>query len=198
MRIKKSIVFWVTLVLFLAGAGAKLFFFQPIFVPQDFVDARQNSINVSQIIVRLSADSLVDLSHIGLLDKQGKTKEALDLVNKAIENNRQARTEAVKLSDYLEVMSKNLPNISPWRAKDLATEALGYEVSLINHLITYNDHLNQLFKTLEDKFNNKGGNVEVQISFLLNRINEEGDSINILNRKFNDTMIKFDKLTSSS
>lgn len=198
MRIKKSIIFWVTLVLFLVGVGTKLFFFQPVFVSKDFVDARQNSINVSQVIVRLSADSLVNLSHIGLLDKEGKTKEALDLVDKAIENNRQAREQAVKLSAYLEVMSKNLPTLSPWRARDLATEALGYEVSLINHLITYNDRLNQLFKTLEDKFNNKGSNVEVQIAFLLNRINEEGDSINILNRKFNDTMIKFDKLTSSS
>ncbi len=198
MRIKKSIIFWVALVLFLAGAGAKLFFFQPISVPQDFIDARQNSINVSQIIVRLSADSLVDLSRLGLLDKEGKIKEALNLVNKAIENNRQAREQAVKLSDYLEVMSKNLPDLSPWRAKDLATEALGYEVSLINHLITYNDYLNQLLQVLQDKFNNRGGNVEVQISFLINRINEEGDSINILNRKFNDTMIKFDKLTSKN
>lgn len=198
MRIKKSIIFWIALLLFLVGAGAKLFFFQPISVPQDFIDARQNSINVSQIIVRLSADSLVDLSHIGLLDKQGKTKEALDLVSKAIENNRQAREQAVKLSDYLEVMSKNLPNLSPWRAKDLATEALGYEVSLINHLISYNDELNQLLHVLEDKFSKKLENVEIQIAFLLNRINEEGDAINILNRKFNDTMIKFDKLTSSS
>jgi len=198
VRIKKSIIFWIALLLFLVGAGAKLFFFQPISVPQDFIDARQNSINVSQIIVRLSADSLVDLSHIGLLDKQGKTKEALDLVSKAIENNRQAREQAVKLSDYLEVMSKNLPNLSPWRAKDLATEALGYEVSLINHLISYNDELNQLLHVLEDKFSKKLENVEIQIAFLLNRINEEGDAINILNRKFNDTMIKFDKLTSSS
>ena len=196
MRIKKSIIFWAALVLFLAGTGAKLFFFQPISVPQDFIDARQNSTNVGQAIVRFSSDSLVNLSHIGLLDKQGKSKEALDLVSKAIEDNRQAREQAVKLSSYLEVMSKSLSTISPWRAKDLATEALGYEVSLINHLITYNDHLNQLFNVIEDKLNKKSGNAEVQITFLLNRINEEGDSINILNRKFNDTMIKFDKLTT--
>ena len=198
MRIRKKTIVWGIVVLFLGALAVKYLFFQPIIVPKDFIDARQNSINVAQTITRLSNDSLVDISRIGQLDKAGRIKDALDLVSKAIKDNQQARVEAVKLSAYLEVMAKNLQDISPYGARDLATEALGYEVTLINHLITYNDYLNQLFNVLQEKFEGKNGNADAQIKSWINKVNKVGEEINTLNKKYNDTMIKFDKLTSKT
>lgn len=197
MKIRKKTILWGVITLFLVGAGAKFLFFQPINVPKDFLDARQRSINIAQGIARLASDSLIDLSRIGQLDGAGKIKEALSLVTKSLNDNQQARAEAIKLSATLEVMAKNLPEISPYRARDLATEGLGYEVTLINHLITYNDYLNQLLSVLQEKFAGRGdGGVDAQIKKWINKINDEGEAINVLNRKYNDTMIKFDKVTS--
>lgn len=197
MHIRKKTIIWIIIAVFMVGVGVKFLFFQPINVPKDFNDARQKSINIAQAIARLSSDSLVDISRIGGLDQAGRIKEALDLVKKTIRDNQQARAEAVNLSATLEVMAKNLPEISPYRARDLATEGLGYEVTLINHLITYNDYLNQLLQVLEQKFAKQGDSgTDTQIKDWIHRINGEGDAINVLNKKYNDAMLGFDKLTS--
>lgn len=198
MRIRKSIVFWVAAVLFLGGLAVQYLFLEPIFVPKDFSDARQRGTDIAQTIVRLTSDSLVDLSRISQAEKNEDFQQIIDLVAKALTNNAQARAEAVRLSATLEVMAKTMPQISPWRARDLATEALSYEVSLINHLITYNDYLNQLLQLLQKNFNAGQNGSHDAIVDWLNRINEEGEAINTLNKKFNDTMVKFDKITSKS
>lgn len=196
MKVRKKTIIWGIIVVFLGVWAITSLFFQPINVPKDFIDARQKSINLAQTITRFSSDTLVDISRIAQLDQAGRTGEALNLVAKGLENNKKAREEAIKLSTTLEVMAKNLPEISPYRARDLTAEALGYEVTLINHLITYNDYLNQLFQVLQEKFEGKNVKVESQIENWIKKINEAGEAINVLNKKYNDTMIKFDKLTS--
>lgn len=195
-RLRTSYMLWIALVALLIGVVVKFLFFQPINVPKDFADARQRSVNIAQGIARMSSDSLVDISRIAGLDRAGHTGEAVAIVQKAIFTNQQARAQAVQLSATLEVMVKNLGEISPYGARDLATEALGYEVTLINHLIMLNDYLNQLFTVLQDKFHKMNFVTETDIAHWINLVNGEVDAISVLNRKYNDTMLKFDRKTA--
>lgn len=199
MRLRKSIIFWAAVAVLLSGVAARYLIWQPKFVPTEFIQARQRGINVSQAIARLTSDSLVDLSTIGGLEQTGRPREAVGLVTKALEANNQARQQALQLSATLETMAKKLPEISPARARDRAAEALGYEVTLINHLITYNEYLHQLLETVEKKLSSGGAdekNGDSQISYWLNLINDETDAINMLNKKFNVAMEEFDRLTA--
>lgn len=197
-RLRTSYILWIAVGVLLIGGVVKFLFFQPINVPKDFADARQRSVNIAQGIARMSSDSLVDISRTAGLDKAGRIGEAMAIVQKAIITNQQARAQAVQLSATLEVMAKNLGEISPYGARDLATEALGYEVTLINHLITLNDYLNQLFIVLQDKFHKTNFVTESDVAHWINLVNGEVDAISVLNRKYNDTMIKFDHKTSRS
>ena len=193
-RVRRAVA--VVVLVFFVGWGIRYFFFQPSFVPRDFADARQRSYNIAQAIVKLSSDSLVDLSHIAGLDRAGKAAEALAVVQQAIGDNLQARQEAVQLSATLEVMAKNLPEIMPSRGRNLATEGLGYEVNLINHLITYNDYLSQLLAVLQDKFDGTITNADFQIKKWISLINDESEAINGLNKKYTDVMLQFDRVTA--
>jgi len=163
-------------------------------VPIQFSQARISGAKIADEVVRLSSLSLGNLEVINKYDRDGDYQAALRLVEEELERNRQARQEAMQLSQYLDQMAKALPEIKPRRARDLATEAVGQEVNLINHLLARNELLQQLFELLKQKFEkNQGG--DGHLKELINKINEEAIAINRLNNHFNSTMERFDALT---
>lgn len=159
-------------------------------VPEEFLRARQEASLVAQDIVNISNNSGNTFGEIARLDKEGKYKEALVLVSRELENNRQARAKAISLSMQLETMAKNLDKISPSSAGQKALEAISSETALISRLIDYNDYLTQLLGALQDKFMGKSDGDK--ISELIGKINDETGAINDLNVKFNETMNEFD------
>ena len=130
------------------------------------------------------------LNEIAELDKEGKYTEALVLISQELKRNRQAREKAIKLSVQLETMAKNLSQISPASASQVALQAISSETALISRLITYNEYLTQLLEVLREKFLGKSDGDK--ILELLVKINGEIQAINDLNRKFNEVMGEFD------
>lgn len=163
---------------------------EPKTIPPDFLKARQEASLIAQEIVALSNESANNLKEIALLDQERDYSGALSLVSRELGRNRQARERAIELSVQLEIMTRNLAQISPSSISQLALQALTSETALISRLITYNDYLSQLLEVLRGKFLDK--NDGDKIPELIDKINEEAYSINELNQKFNDLMKEFD------
>lgn len=166
-------------------------------MPLEFVEARIAGAQVAAKIVELASLSLQNLQTISLLESDRNYEEAIAAVGQEVIRNKEARQEAVRLSNYLDQMAKNLSDIKPRRARDLATEAVGLEVQLINRLISYNDELNNLFELLKAKFENKIKNGEDRLRELVLLLNQETNTINNLNQKFIKLMTEFDQATSA-
>ena len=195
MTNKLKIGLWFVFVAALVIFGVYRFWWGGKLVPGNFAQLRIDGAKVADNIARLSSVSLGSLEAISKYDKEKKFEEALKLVEDELTRNREARQEAFKLSNYLDQMARLLEEIRPRRARDLATQALGQEVNLINRLIVRNDLLEQLFGVLKIKFEGKSQNSEERIKILVSNINEEAIAINRLNKHLNLTMEKFDALT---
>ncbi len=174
----------------------RFFIYAPKIVPSPFLEARKEGANISQAIVGLTEDSNRRLQLIGTLENVSDYDQALRLVLKNLESNKEIRDRAFELSRRLETMAGAISAIEPKEAQFKAQEAIAAELSLISKLISYNQLLNQLLEVLRAKIiaGTNGGRLEGagEISALVERINEEIAVINGLNRKFNDTMGEFD------
>jgi hypothetical protein len=103
--------------------------------------------------------------------------------------------EAIRLSEQLTVMAEQAPRIRPDYAKELATEAVASEVALVSRLIYYNNYLAQLFETLKVKFEKPWTTyLDGQVNDLINKINDEAQAINELNKKFLASMAELDRI----
>ncbi len=165
------------------------------FVPEEFVNSRIAGAVIAENIVKMSNDTLKSLETISQDENRRNYQSAIDTVYRELDHNKSARNEAIKLSNYLNQMAGSLSDIKPRKARDLATEAVGEEINIINHLISYNDHLNQLFELLKAKFEGKIQNREDRLKELLLLMNQEANSINNLNQRFKLAMEEFDALT---
>jgi len=166
------------------------------YIPQEFVEAKARSAEIAQRITNLSSQSLSGLEQINNLDKSKDYSEAVILASNKLVQNRETREEAIKLASQMEKMAAGLPEIKPAKARQIATEAIGYEVALVSRLISYNDFFNQLFDTLIKKFKNEESDANSKTQELINKINDEAQAINELNSKFNRAIAELDKVFS--
>ena len=152
--------------------------------------ARQEAASIALVIVGMSDQSATNIDRISELDAEHKYREALTLVTDEIQRNNEARQKAIELSNQLEKMANNLSGIYPVSSAQVALQAVSSETTLISRLITYNDYLNQLLDVLRRKFAGQiDGN---EVPELVQKINNEAQAINDLNREFNDQMKIFD------
>lgn len=185
-------VFFTALVIF----GVYKFLGGGRFVPKEFVEARAQGSIVADRVAWLSSASLQNLQKVSELEKNSQYQEAIDVVSQELARNKEARDEAIKLSNYLDQMAKLLSEIKPREARDKAAEAVGVEIQVINRLISYNEYLSNLFELLKAKFEGKIKNDNDRLKELLLLINQETNYINSLNKRFNEGMQEFDKLVS--
>ena len=172
---------------------AQSFWLEDKNVPEEFVEARVDGAVIARKIVFLAHQSLAGLEQISQFDEKKNYSSALKLVAQELERNSEARKEAVVLSNQLGTMATLLSAIEPAGARTLATEAVGYEVQLVNHLISYHETLNELFELLRGKFEGRIHNSEHKVKKLVEEINNEIKIINKLNQKFDSSMERFDK-----
>lgn len=162
-------------------------------VPDEFLSARQEASLIAQDIIRFSDQTANNISKISDFDKEEKYEDALNLIAKEIDHNRQAREKAISLSAQLEKMAQNISGIEPPEAAQIAIQAVSSETALISRLISYNDYLLQLLEVLRQKFSEEK-NINGRIAELVAKINGESKAINDLDKNFNQLMAKFDKL----
>lgn len=163
-------------------------------IPMEFLQARQESSLIAENIVSISGRTAKSINQISELDKNKNYTEALNLISEELNNNREARENAIKLSSQLEIMAKNVSQISPTAAGQTALRAISSETALISRLINYNDYLVKLLEILQAKFLEKEKNSNDKITDLINKINEETRAINDLNNNFSTLMQEFDKI----
>lgn len=171
------------------------YFAEKSFVPQSFTDGRQQSAAISGDIVGLLNESLKNLETISQEDKNYHFSKALDLVYVELARTQESKKKASDLTAILEQMAKVLPAITPTQAKNLAIEAVSNEVSLVSHLLIYNDSLSGLLETLKYKFSGDIRYDSKDVQALVNNMNQEAEAINNLNDVFNQKMREFDSLT---
>ena len=162
-------------------------------VPGEFMQARQQASLVAKDIVSMSKDSTQHINEISALNKEQKYSDALTLVREEIDRNREIRDKAITLSSYLQTMTINVSAIKPKVSAEAALDAVSTEVTLIGHLLTYNDYLNQLLEITRGKITGDPEATEQNVSDLVKKINDESIVVNVLNEKFNEKMNVFDR-----
>jgi hypothetical protein len=162
-------------------------------VPGEFMQARQEASLVAIDIVSMSKDSAKHIDEISALNSGQKYPEALALVKDELNRNREIRDKAIALSSYLQTMTMNVSSIKPRGSAETALEAVSTEVTLIGHLLTYNDHLNQLLEIIRGRITGDPEASSQDVSDLVKKINDESVVVNALNETFNDKMNEFDR-----
>lgn len=177
--------------------GALLFgfvFAGPKVVPQEFAAAREKGTRLTEEIIFLAGASQNGLSEIEKYDAERNTSEALIATSRELLRNRDIRERAVNLSVELGKMAQALPGIKPGSARQIASEAIGYEVALVSRLIAYNDVLNQLFELLRAKFTGAVTETDGRVRALVADINAGANAANDLNKAFMGAMERFDEV----
>lgn len=165
------------------------------FLPGEFTEARLKGSRVASKIVELSRDNLALLNEVSKYDRDNNHPEALIAISNAIIQNRENQVEAIRLSEQLTTMAEQAPRIRPSRAREIATEAVASEVALVSRLLYYNNYLAQLFETLKVKFEKPWvAYLDGEVNNLINKINDEAQAINELNKKFLASMEELDQI----
>jgi hypothetical protein len=179
-----------------------IFFFrvdgtEEMFVPEELSEARMKSASISERIVDLSRDSIETLKEIRRAELAGEYNEALDLVMMEIEQNEQARKEALDLSYELTHIAERLEEVRPKEAAEVGLQATIYAAQITQRLINYNTYTLQLFDTLRSHFVAGSSSEEISASVqdIIVKMNEEAQAINALNGEYKEAMRKFDLLT---
>jgi len=197
MKLRSKFVSAIWLVAAIAALyGIGYFAIGRSFVPENFTAARKDGAEVAKSIVALTEESLKNLEGISALDREYKFKEALVLVQDELFRAEEARLKAIDLTKELDRMTTAVAGITPTKARNLAMEAVGHEVSLISHLIVYNDILNGLLRTLELKFSGDIRDDAQDVQKLVQNMNAETREINRLNALFNQKMEEFDRVVN--
>lgn len=166
------------------------------FVPSNFQTARQEGSEISAGIVAILGESVQSLDKIAEADKNYNFSRALRLVDDELEKVEKAKQKAAELTKVLDKMARAVQEITPKRARDLALEAVSSEISLISHLMIYNDTLTGILKTLQYKFSGDIRYDAKDVQTLVESLNKETREINALNDLFNEKMREFDEITS--
>ncbi len=197
MQLRKNIkgAIWLAVLAALLYLGGYLFIGRS-FVPSEFTEHRRQGAGIAKELVSLTEVSLSNLDEISEKDRQYKFGEALDLVRQELARAEEMRAKAFELTDVLTKMIPPAAQVEPEKASKLAIEAIGYEVSLINHFRSYNDILVGLFQTLEYKFSGDIRYDAEDVQNLIKGLNQEASEINRLNNLYNEKMAEFDKLVS--
>lgn len=192
MKVSVKTWIWIAIAATFAGVFGYYLIIGPKIVPDAFAGARKDAEHLTDEILFLADGSLASLNKIGELDAREDYSNALILTSGELIKNKDIRDRAVALSVALGKMAQDLPRVSPRKAREAASEAIGYEVALVGRLISYNDYLNQLFELLRAKFSGIAGYTDGKVQSLINEINAGANAVNGFNGAFKETMRKFD------
>lgn len=191
--IKKFRFFLVLLIVVgLSLGGWSIFSAGGNYIPQSFTDARRESAIVGEQIVSLSGESSSGIQQIQKLQADQKYNEALDAVVAERKRVSDMRDKGSELLASLSVMTQSLSEIQPEASRTSALQAINYETGIVNHLLTYNELLDQLMQLVASRVL-YGNDVSSKFNDLITQINIEISAVNDLNIKFTDAMAALEK-----
>ena len=190
---QKNILTLLTIGLILYGAGYLLL--SKVVLPQDFTDARIRAAKQAEELVLMLNESSKNLNLIAQSDRDFEFNKALSLTDEELLRAKQTKKKAGEINNELVTMLQSTPSISPVKARNLAMEAMSYEVSLLKKIIAYNDSLSALLQTLNYKFSGDIRYDADDVQKLIENMNDNAREINELNNLYNQRMKEFDEIT---
>ena len=192
---KKAItIVLVTVVLVVGVAFFSQYLKNRPFVPESFTEARIAGAAAAQKLGALLDASLANLVLIDQYDQRWDTTNALVIITQEINKSREKIDAAIALSTEMEKMARAITEIRPAAAKQIAFEAVSSGVAAATRIAAYNDYLIQLFDTLKAKFQGKLFDSGEKVKGLITQLNDQGNAINELNKKFTASLEDFDAL----
>ena len=191
-------VYSIALFAFVLVASGGYWYYQnkTVNVPPQFSEARSRAAEISERIAALTDESTNNLEKISDEDQAGNYERGLNLVLGEIDQNKRIREEAIKLSEELKIMASNLSEIRPKKAVEAGLQATTSGLELSQHLITYNDYTNQLLVLIQFRLEgNDSDALRARIEQQISRMNEEVKAVNELNKRYQEQMKDFDRLT---
>ncbi len=194
---RRKTLYAVLLAIVLAAGGAYWYSqSQEKYVPQEFSEARNRTVKISERIEQLTDASVVTLGQISTADQAGNYKRGLELVQQEVDRNEAIKEEAIQLSEELRVMALNLGAVKPKKATEAGLQAVTTGLELTQHLINYNNLAQELLTALQERLEkNSDPQTRQRIEQIILRMNEESETINGLNEKYQEEMREFDRLT---
>ncbi len=162
-------------------------------LPQDFIDARKSSSEVSQKIVDLTNATNGKIKSINLSDFNSETDQALISIKEARETNNEAYAQAFELSKNLQKLAESLNSIKSPISQRLAYEAVAVELSLVSEFITYTQSLNNFLDSLGRAISSNSLSERKISETYLKEVNGKVEKINNLNEEFLAKITAFDK-----
>jgi DNA repair ATPase RecN len=111
-----------------------------------------------------------------------------------MEKSIEIRNQAAALADEISSMTKALPAIQSFEARQAAIESITNRFALLNKLINYSNYLSELLTALQDRFEGTPGAAK-RVAVLVNQINAEVQAINTFNGQAGQAMDRFDAIT---
>lgn len=162
------------------------------YIPQSFIDARRASAIVGDQIIGLSSESSAGIGEIQKLQEDKKYNEALDAIVAERKRVADMRDKGSELLKNLSAMTQSVSLIRPEASRAAALQAINYETGIVNHLISYNEDLDQLLQLIAAKVL-YGEDIADRFNDLIVKINGEIETINDLNKKFTEAMEAIEK-----
>jgi hypothetical protein len=163
-------------------------------LPESFIISNAAAAEISRIITESAANSAEKLDEIDAAERSGDYEKALNLVIQELDQSLKTRQKSLDLLAELQKMSNSVEAIEPPAAQELVLQAVSNEISLVTHLLYYNEYWNQLLLGLRDKFGSANpAAVRFSASDWIKKINEEAATINELNRKYQSLMTELRK-----
>jgi len=159
-------------------------------IPADFHSARERGAILSSSIVEIYDDAVKSLEVISEKDRNGKYEEALNLTLEGVEPNKKARELSQDLALEIQKMAYAVLSFKTEDARRLVLEGVAAEANLITHLVSYNEHFNDLLGNLSSKFSD-ADSVD-RVNEIISSLNKEAKIINRLDKQFNNAMSEFD------
>lgn len=163
-------------------------------LPETFVVSNAAAVEISRIITETAANSVKKLDEIDEAEQAGNYEKALDLVIEELNQSLKMREKSLDLLVELQKMSNSVSGITIPEAQELILQAVSNEISLVTHLLYYNEYWNGLLLGLRDKFGSANPTaVKTSSAEWIRKINAEATEINELNRKYQSLMAELQK-----
>jgi len=163
------------------------------YIPSDFSDSRTQASEYAKNIVAMISDAQKRINDIELVRITKTPEELSGTIESELGKNVEVKEKAVSLALQLEQMAKQIPDIRPTQAAQIALVAVSQETALIGKLISYNNNLGELL-SMEQEYLEKGWGDYKKMNDLIKVLNDESKEINDLNGTFNEKMTEFDSI----
>jgi hypothetical protein len=160
----------------------------------NFMAANDSAAGISLLITENSSRALKTLEDINREDQAGHYEKALDLVIEEMKENNRVRDKSLELLIELQKMASSARSLKSRTAQQLALQAVSSEISLVSHLLLYNEHWGNLLNNLRSKFLSGGSRTfDPKTAELVQKINAEALTINELNRRYHTLIAEIKK-----